>query len=65
MTDLMPEMILFCGDCDAMGKFNAMAGQDPAVFIRIAATRSLALESQRFWGRDVDMLLSCNSIKTP
>lgn len=65
MTDLMPEMILFCGDCNAVGKFNAMARQDPAVFIRIAAIHSLALESLRFWGKDVDMLLSCNSIRTP
>lgn len=49
MTDLMPEMILFCGDADAVGKFNPMARQDPTVLIRIAAT-------QRFLGIAVEML---------
>ncbi len=58
MTDLMHEMILFCGDADAMGKFNPMARQVPAVLIRITATQS-------FFGnscRDARPL-SCNSIK--
>lgn len=49
MTDLMPEMILFCGDGDAMGKFNPKARQDTAVLIRITVT-------QRFWGIAVEML---------
>lgn len=46
MTDLMPEMILFCGDDDdAVGIFNPMVEPDPAAFIRITATHSLSLES--------------------